>query len=74
MVKINNLSQQNLSAPPPPLPHPLLVVLLLHGSFKQMFVLLNENVTVASWEMIAKHSPIWRYGGRCNDKLINAWK
>ena len=57
MVKINNLSQQNLSAPP------LLVVLLLYGSFQQMFVLFNENVTAASWEMISKHSPIWRYGG-----------
>ena len=72
MVKINNLSQQNLSAPPPP---PFTgSSLLLHGSFKQMFVLFNENVTAASWEMVSKHSPIWRYGGRCNDKLINAWK
>ena len=69
MVKINNLSQQNVSSP-----HPLLVVLLLHGSFQQMFVLFNENVTAASWEILSKHSPIWRYGGRCNDKLINAWK
>ena len=55
MVKINNMSQQNLSAPPPLTGRP--PITWHDGSFKQMFVLFNENVTSASWEMISKQSP-----------------